>query len=77
MLYPITPLQEVKSYRPSMFRSSYQKYEQDLKRHIERNWRLVSCTVAGRDLFMRLWLTATYEENTKEHKENAPSHPLA
>ncbi len=61
MSHPTLLQQEVKSYRPGLFRSSYQKYEQDLKRHTKRNWRLVSCTVAGRDIFLRLWLTATYE----------------
>ncbi len=44
-----------------MFRSSYRKYERDLKRHATQGWRLVSCTEAGRDIFLRIWLTATYE----------------
>ena len=61
MSQPVISQQEVKSYRPGLFRSSYQKYEHDLKRHTERGWRLVSCTVAGRDIFGRTWLTATYE----------------
>lgn len=61
MSQPVIPQQEVISYRPSMFRSSSQKYERDLKRHTESNWRLVSCTMAGRDVFMRPWLIATYE----------------
>jgi len=30
----------VKSYRPGMFRSSYRKYERDLKRHATQGWRL-------------------------------------
>ncbi len=60
MSQPITQ-QEVKSYRPSMFRSSAQKYERDLKRHTEQRWRLVACTVAGCDIFGHPWLTATYE----------------
>lgn len=77
MVHPVIPLREVKSYRPTLFHSSYQKYERDLKRYLERGWRLVSCTVAGRDLFTRLWLTATYEESTKEHKESVPSHLFA
>ena len=58
---PTTTQQECKSYRPGMFRSSYRKYEHDLKRHEEQGWRLVSCTVAGRDIFARIWLTATYK----------------
>jgi hypothetical protein len=56
-----TTQQECKSYRPGMFRSSYRKYEHDLKRHAEQGWRLVSCTVAGRDIFLRVWFTAIYE----------------
>jgi len=44
-----------------MFRSSYRKYEHDLKRHEEQGWRLVSCTEAGRDIFLRVWLMATYK----------------
>jgi len=56
-----TTQQECKSYRPGMFRSSYRKYEHDLKRHAEQGWRLVSCTEAGRDIFLRVWLTATYK----------------
>jgi hypothetical protein len=58
---PITTQQECKSYRPGMFRSSYRKYGRDLKRHTEQGWRLVSCTEAGRDIFLRVWLTATYK----------------
>jgi hypothetical protein len=61
MSQPVKSQREVKSYRPGLFRSSYQKYEHDLKRHAERHWRLVSCTVAGRDILLRIWLTATYE----------------
>ncbi len=61
MSLPVISQQEVKSYRPGLFRSSSQKYEHDLERHAERDWRLVSCTVAGRGIFLRLWLTATYE----------------
>jgi hypothetical protein len=61
MQQPTTTQQECKSYRPGMFRSSYRKYEHDLKRHAEQGWRLVSCTVAGRDIFLRVWLTATYK----------------
>jgi len=61
MSQPATLRQEVKSYRPGMFRSSYRKYERDLKRHATQGWRLVSCTGAGRDIFLRIWLTATYE----------------
>ena len=61
MPQPTTTQQECKSYRPGMFRSSYRKYEHDLKRHEEQGWRLVSCTVAGRDIFLRVWLTATYK----------------
>ena len=56
-----TTQHECKSYRPGMFRSSYRKYEHDLKRHEEQGWRLVSCTVAGRDIFLRIWFTAIYE----------------
>ncbi|HEX9131729.1 MAG TPA: hypothetical protein VF844_05515 [Ktedonobacteraceae bacterium] len=61
MPQPTTTQQECKSYRPGMFRSSYRKYELDLKRHTEQGWRLVSCTEAGRDIFLRIWLTATYK----------------
>jgi len=61
MSQPTTTQQECKSYRPGMFRSSYRKYEHDLKRHTEHGWRLVSCTVAGSDIFSRVWYTATYE----------------
>ncbi len=61
MSQPTTPQQEVKSSRPGLFRSSYHKYEHDLKRHSAHGWRLVSCTQAGRDIFLRIWLTATYE----------------
>ncbi len=61
MSQPITSQQERKSYRPGLFRSSYRKYEHDLKRHTEQGWRLVSCTVAGSDIFLRVWYTATYE----------------
>ena len=61
MPHPTTTQQTCKSYRPGLFRSSSRKYEHDLKRHTERGWRLVSCTVAGRDIFARVWLTATYE----------------
>ena len=56
-----TTQQASKSYRPGLFRSSHRKYERDLKRHVEQGWRLVSCTVAGRDIFARIWLTATYK----------------
>ena len=56
-----TTQHECKSYRPGIFRSSYRKYEHDLKRHEEQGWRLVSCTEAGRDIFARVWLTATYK----------------
>src|SRR5260370_34285010 len=63
MLQPATPRQEVKSYRPGMFRSSYRKYEHDLKRRATQGWRLVSCTEAGRDIFLRVWLTDTYERS--------------
>jgi hypothetical protein len=61
MPHPTTTQLECKSYRPGLFRSSYRKYEHDLKRHSEQGWRLVSCTVAGRDIFGRVWLTATYK----------------
>jgi hypothetical protein len=61
MPQPTTTQQECKSYRPGMFRSSYRKYELDLKHHTEQGWRLVSCTEAGRDIFLRVWLTATYK----------------
>ena len=61
MPQPTTTHQECKSYRPGIFRSSYRKYEHDLKRHEEQGWRLVSCTQAGRDIFLRVWLTATYK----------------
>lgn len=61
MAQPVISRQEVKRYRPGLFRSSYYKYEHDRKRHAEQGWRLVSCTVAGRDIFARLWFTATYE----------------
>jgi hypothetical protein len=61
MSQPITTQQELKSYRPGMFRSSYRKYEIDLKRRAEHGWRLVSCTMAGRDIFLREWFTAIYE----------------
>jgi hypothetical protein len=61
MLQPAIPRQVVKSYRPGMFRSSYRKYEHDLKRRATQGWRMVSCTEAGRDIFLRVWLTATYE----------------
>jgi hypothetical protein len=61
MPQPTTTQHACKSYRPGLFRSSYHKYEHDLKRHTEQGWRLVSCTVAGRDIFARVWLTATYE----------------
>lgn len=61
MPQPATARQEVKSYRPGIFRSSYRKYEHDAKRHATQGWRLVSCTEAGRDIFLRVWLTATYE----------------
>ena len=60
MPHPTTTQLECKSYRPGMLRSSYRKYEHDLKRHSEQGWRLVSCTEAGRDIFARVWLTATY-----------------
>jgi hypothetical protein len=53
--------QASKSYRPGLFRSSHRKYELDLKRHVEQGWRLVSCTEAGRDIFLRIWFTALYE----------------
>ena len=56
-----TTQQASKSYRPGLFRSSHRKYERDLKRHVEQGWRLVSCTEAGRDIFLRVWLTATYK----------------
>jgi hypothetical protein len=56
-----TTQQASKSYRPGLFRSSHRKYELDLKRHVEQGWRLVSCTEAGRDIFLRIWLTAIYE----------------
>jgi hypothetical protein len=58
---PITTHHRCKSYRPGMFRSSYRKYEHDLKRHSEQGWQLVSCIEAGRDIFLRVWLTATYK----------------
>ena len=61
MPQPTTTQHECKSYRPGLFRSSYRKYEHDLKRHSEQGWHLVSCTEAGRDIFARLWLTATYK----------------
>ena len=61
MPQPTTTQQECKSYRPGMFRSSYRKYEHDLKRRATQGWRMVSCTEAGRDIFLRVWLTATYE----------------
>ena len=61
MPQPTTTQQACKSYRPGMLRSSYRKYEHDLKRHEERGWQLVSCTEAGRDIFLRVWLTATYK----------------
>ena len=61
MSQPVTPQQEVRSYRPGLFRSSSRKYEHDLKRHSEQSWQLVSCTKAGRDIFLRIWLTATYK----------------
>ena len=61
MSQPTTTQHEYKSYRPGMFRSSYRKYEHDLKRHTERGWQLISCTEAGRDIFLRVWLTATYK----------------
>jgi hypothetical protein len=61
MPQPTTAQQECKSYRPGMFRSSYRKYKHDLKRHEEQGWRLDSCTEAGRDIFLRVWLTATYK----------------
>jgi hypothetical protein len=61
MPQPTTTQHECKSYRPGMFRSSYGKYGHDLKRHSEQGWRLISCTEAGRDIFARVWLTATYE----------------
>jgi hypothetical protein len=58
---PTTTQHECKSYRPGMFRSSYRKYEHDLKRHSEQGWQLVSCTEAGRDIFLCVWFTATYK----------------
>jgi hypothetical protein len=61
MPQPTTTQHEYKSYRPGMFRSSYRKYEHDLKRHTELGWQLISCTEAGRDIFLRVWLTATYK----------------
>ena len=61
MAHPITTQLQCKSYRPGLFRSSYRKYEHDLKRHEEQGWRLVACTEAGRDIFLRVWLTATYK----------------
>ena len=61
MPQPSTIQHTCKSYRPGMFRSSYRKYEHDLKRHSEHGWRLISCTEVGRDIFARVWLTATYE----------------
>lgn len=45
-------------YMLGIFLSSYRKYEHDLKRHTEHGWRLVSCTGAGRDIFLRMWFTA-------------------
>ena len=63
MSHLTTTQQERKSYRPWLFRSSYRKYEHDLKRHTEQGWRLVSCTVAGSDIFLRVWYTATYERS--------------
>jgi hypothetical protein len=63
---PVKPQQEVKSYRPGLFYSSSRKYEYDLKRHTKQGWQLVSCTEMGRDIFLRSWLTATYERSTKE-----------
>jgi hypothetical protein len=41
MPQPTTTQQACKSYRPGMFRSSYRKYEHDLKRHAEQDWSLV------------------------------------
>jgi len=61
MPQPITTQHECKSYRPGMFRTSYRRYEHDLKRHTERGWQLISCTEAGRDNFARVWLRATYK----------------
>jgi hypothetical protein len=61
MPHPTTTQLECKSYRPGLLRSSYRKYEHDLNRHSEQDWRLDSCTVAGRDIFGRVWLTATYK----------------
>ena len=60
MPHPTTTHHTCKSYRPGMFRSSYRKYEHDLKRHTELGWQLISCTEAGRDIFARVWFTATY-----------------
>ena len=61
MPQPTTTQHECKSYWPGMFRSSSRKYEHDLKRHPEQGWRLVPCTEAGRDIFVRVWLRATYK----------------
>lgn len=61
MIQRVTPQQEMKSYRPSIFRSSYRQYEHDLERHVTQGWRLVSYTTEGRDILLRIWFTETYE----------------
>jgi len=61
MSQPTISQQEIKSYRPGLFRSSQEKYERDLKRHTDQGWKLVTYTLAGRDIFAHQWFTATYE----------------
>jgi len=56
------PQQEIIVYWANLWGDATKNYQRDRKKHVKNGWTLVSCAKAGRDIFLRVVLTAIYEK---------------